>query len=85
MNSRTIATDVVVTITLWALVAVFFTAAWVLHLTHHHEVAVMVALTGCPVVALAMVGQIRCYTRRVCGLVRATSFESRDAPVHSLR
>lgn len=85
MNSRTISTDAVITGTLWVLTGAFFVASWLVYFAGHQELALMIALSGCPVVAAAMVGQIRCYTRRVCGLVRATRLEGGDAGIHSLR
>lgn len=85
MQGRTISADVVIAATLWAFMAALFIAAWVLYFTGYNWTAIMLALSGCPVAAAAMIGQIRCYTSRVCGLVSATRFQGADAPVHSLR
>lgn len=85
MNSGTISTDAVFTGALWVLTLVDFVAAWVVYFTGSAELAVMIALSGCPLVAGAVVGQIRCYTHRVCGLVRATRLEGDAADVRSLR
>lgn len=85
MNNKTVSTDVVATMALWSISAVFVIAAWATYLTGHHELAIMLALTGGPVVAAAMTSQVRCYTRRVCGLVRATRLDGDDAGIRSLR
>lgn len=85
MDSGTISTDAVITGTLWALTSVFFVASWTVYFVGIKQLAVMIALSGCPVIAAAMVLQIRCYTRRVCGLVRATRLDGDAADVRSLR
>lgn len=85
MNSGTISTDAVFTGALWVLTSVFFAASWTIYFVGDKQLAVMIALTGCPVIAIAMVLQIRCYTRRVCGLVRATRLDGDAADVRSLR
>lgn len=85
MNSRSVSTDAVITGALWALTAAFFLAAWLVFFAGHAELAVMIALSGCPIVAGALAGQIRCYTQRICGLVRATRLDGDDAAIRSLR
>ena len=86
MYDRSVSTSKLITGVLWGWVAALFLAAWV---TWWYESTgdlwMMLAFTGCASSALAATSQIRCYSLRICGLLRATG-QLEDAPsLRSLR
>lgn len=87
MNDTSISTSRLITATLWVLAGLTFAAAWVAWWATDHELAVMIATTGVLPLGAAATSQVRCYTLRVCGLLRATGgFERERTPeLHSLR
>lgn len=71
MRDSQISASKIITAGLWAWVLVVLAAAWVVWLAGHHQLAAMFGFTSCASSAVAATGQIRCYTLRVCGLLRA--------------
>jgi hypothetical protein len=84
MHDNAISLSKLITAALWAWVALLFAAAWGTWLWHDSDIWMMLAFTGCASSALAATAQIRCYSLRICGLLRATAGTS-PADVHSLR
>lgn len=87
MQDSTVATSKLITSALWAWVAALFIAAWLTYAITTHDIWMMLAFTGCASSALAATSQIRCYSLRICGLLRVASGlgAPRSADVHSLR
>ena len=74
MHDRSISTSHLITAALWAWVFLLFVAAWA---TWYFETTgdlwMMLAFTGCASSALAATAQIRCYSLRICKLMRAAN------------
>lgn len=87
MRDSTVQTSRLITTLLWTVVSLLLAASWVTWATGTRSVWMMLAFTGCLTSAVAAVSQIRCYTLRVCGLLRATGvIEGERTPeLHSLR
>ena len=86
MRDSSISTSKLVTALLWAWVTLLFAAAWLVWaLDRDSDLWMMLALTGCVSSAMAATSQIRCYSLRICGLLRATARLENEAPVRSLR
>lgn len=88
MNERTTSTDMVVAGIAWTVVVLLLTSGWLLLGAGNWQVGLMLGLTACAASAFAAVRHIRCYTVRLCALVRncAGLVDSQDgASLHSLR
>jgi hypothetical protein len=70
MHDSSIQLSRLITAVLWFMAASMFLAAWTVALFANWHVAVMLGFTGCLFACLAGVSQVRCYTLRICGLVR---------------
>ena len=85
MHDNAIPISRVVTGALWTWVLLLLTAAWIVWgVAGQHGAGVMLGLTACASSAAAATAQIRCYTLRVCALLRVTS-GLEDAPTIELR
>lgn len=71
MNDSTVETSKLITALLWTLVSLLGLAAWVTWAAGTEDVWMMLAFTACATSAVAATSQIRCYTLRVCGMLRA--------------
>jgi len=86
MQDSSIPTSRLITAALWAIVAIIMGTAWLLVGLGHRTAANMLGLTGCATSAAAAVSSIRCYTLRICALLRATSGRMiGDSDLHSVR
>lgn len=89
MHDNSIPTSRVITGALWTWVILVLLAAWIVFAVGYHELAAMLGLTACASSAAAATAQIRCYTLRVCALLRVTAgLDGGDAPtvqLHPLR
>lgn len=82
MEDGTISTCRAVAGVLWTAVISLMVAAWVVLLWGPHEIAAILAATGCCMSAVAAVAQIKCYSTSVCRLIRVTNgLQSPDAEV----
>ena len=73
MHDNAISASKLAAYALWAWVALLFAVAWLTWAFGDHETLwMMFAFTGCASSALAATFQVRCYSLRVCALLRAT-------------
>lgn len=73
MHDGSIQVSRVISGSLWLLTCLIYLAAWIVGLAVSWRVGVLLGFTGCLVCCMAGVSQIRCYSLRMCGLVRATA------------
>lgn len=87
MHDVAVSMSKVVTAALWVLSLLLLLAAWIVGLTYGiHTVSVLLGFTAVIVAAMAGVSQVRLYTLRVCGIMRATAgLVPADAELHRLR
>ena len=78
MRDGQVPTSKIITFVLWAWTGFVLIGAWAAWLAGRHELAAMVGFTACASSAVAATSQIRCYTLRVCGLLRIVG--SLDGP-----
>ena len=85
MHDRYINAARLITAALWVLAGSLYAAAWIVSL-FNWRTAVMLGFTGTLFSCLAGVSQVRCYSLRVCGLMRATAgLEAPSPEVRLLR
>lgn len=75
----------IVTVCLWTITLFSFVASWAVWFLHDERMAVMLATTAVIPLAAAVLSQIRCYTLRVCEVMRVTSGVASAASLHRLR
>jgi hypothetical protein len=73
MHDGSIQISRLITAVLWITTALLYAAAWVVTLTASWHIGAMLAFTGCLFAGLAGVSQVRCYSLRICGLMRVTA------------
>lgn len=77
MQDSSIPASRVISFALWAVVAGFMIAAWLVLFAGEADVAIMIGLTGCVAAATAAVATIRCYSLRLCAVLRIISINQR--------
>ena len=85
MYDGSVSTSKLITIALWAWVILLLSAAWIVWALGKHEGAAMLGFTACASSAAAATSQIRCYSLRVCALMRVTPGGEREAQIRPLR
>ncbi len=86
MRDNDVSLSKLVTIILWVLSAFVFLADWAIWFAGYRDLAIMVGTTAILVVSAAAVSQIRCYSLRICGLLRAIGgLDDARPPVRSIR
>ena len=73
MDDNSVPLSRVVAGTLSTIAMLMIVSAWIVALSDDYHVGIMVGITAMPVVAAAAVSWIRCYSLRVCSMLRATS------------
>jgi len=75
MHDSTVQLSRVIATALWTCVGILLAAAWILilFLPSAWAIAGMLGGTACATSAAAAVAHIRCYSARICSLIRATS------------
>jgi hypothetical protein len=73
MHDGAIPTSKLITATLWGWVALVILTAWLTWFLGYHGLAMMFGFTACALSAVAAASQIRCYSLRLCGVIRAVS------------
>jgi hypothetical protein len=73
MHDGSIQISRLITAVLWITTGLFYLAAWIVTLSASWHIGAMLALTGCLFAGMAGVSQVRCYSMRICGLMRMTA------------
>lgn len=94
MIDRTFSMNIAIATGLWVLVGLLLASAWLVMLVGDWHVAAMLGFTSCVSCGLAVTGQFRCYTMRLCAMLRAAAglqiedggelHSFRKDPLHSL-
>lgn len=71
MHDSQVSASKVITAALWTWVALVMATAWIVWIFGPHELAVMFGFMACVSSAVAATSQIRCYSLRLCGFLRA--------------
>jgi hypothetical protein len=87
MEEGSISTNRIVTVVLWLTAGLMFFAAWVTWFAGLDTLGLMLGLTACPVVACAVISQVRAYSSRILALVRITGGleQPPTAEIHTVR
>ena len=82
-NGGTLTTTQVVTYALWLAVVGLMAASWITYLSGFPNVALMLAITACPLCGAAMVFNIRGYVCNLSSLIRVVGgLESPGCDIH---
>lgn len=87
MHDSSISTSKLIAGSLWAASVIAMMIAWGVWAAGYDSAALMIATTAVLSVGGAVVAQIRCYTLRLCGLLRAVDIGGVEdvSPVRPMR
>lgn len=80
MHDSQVSASKVITAVLWVWTGAILAAAWTVWVFDQKDLSAMFGFTACASSAVAATSQIRCYTLRVCGLLRVVHGLDESAP-----